>query len=233
LAVSEKIALVSGGNRGIGREVVAQLARMGFLVYIGARDFEAGKKAAKEMGNGKVLPVQLDVADPQSVKRAVDVIRKEHGRLDVLINNAGTMYDSWQSGVDADIEKSHQAFETNFFGAWRLAKAVIPLLKKGEQGRIVNVSSEAGSLAVMGGGTPAYSTSKAALNALTRILASELKTEGILVNSVCPGWVRTEMGGKNAPRSVEQGAASVLWAATLPAGGPTGGFFRDGKRLEW
>jgi NAD(P)-dependent dehydrogenase (short-subunit alcohol dehydrogenase family) len=230
---ADKIALVSGANRGIGRAVVAQLASKGFVVYLGARDLKSGQQVAKELGNNNVKAVQLDVTDPTSVKKVVALVADEHGRLDVLVNNAGTFYDSWQSGVDADIEKSHEAFETNFFGAWRLAQAAIPLLRKSKEPRIVNVSSEAGSLAGMGSGTPAYSASKAAMNALTRVLADELKRDGILVNSVCPGWVRTDMGGRNAPRSVEQGAASVLWAATLPKGGPTGGFFRDGKPLPW
>jgi NAD(P)-dependent dehydrogenase (short-subunit alcohol dehydrogenase family) len=160
-------------------------------------------------------------------------VEQRFGRVDVLVNNAGTMYDSWQKASTADLAKAKQGHETNFWGAWRLAQAAIPLLKKSGHGRIVNVSSQIGSLAGMGAAPPAYATSKTALNALTRVLAAELKDEHILVNSVCPGWVRTEMGGENAPRSVEQGAASVLWAVTLPDDGPTGGYFQDGKPLPW
>ncbi|HYJ47786.1 MAG TPA: SDR family NAD(P)-dependent oxidoreductase, partial [Pyrinomonadaceae bacterium] len=133
----------------------------------------------------------------------------------------------------ADLLTVREAFETNTLGAWRMCQAFIPLLRRSAHGRVVNVSSESGSLASMGGGTPAYSVSKAALNALTRMLADELKSSGVLVNSVCPGWVATEMGGRDAPRSVEEGAASVVWAATIPDGGPTGGFFRDGEPLPW
>ncbi len=152
--------------------------------------------------------------------------------LDILINNAGILYDTWQKPSTADLDIVREAFETNTFGAWRMCKTFIPIIRRSEHGRIVNVSSEAGSLASMSGSTPAYSASKVALNALTRMLAAELRGTGILVNSVCPGWVATEMGGEGG-RPVEQGAASVVWAATLPDNGATGSFFRDGKPLPW
>ncbi len=151
----------------------------------------------------------------------------------MLVNNAAILYDSWQRAVGADLKVVREAFETNTLGPWRMCEAFIPLLRRSGHGRIVNVSSESGSLAGMGGGTPAYAVSKVALNALTRMLADELRGEGVLVNSVCPGWVATEMGGPDAPRTVEEGAASVVWAATLPDAGPTGGFFRDGEPLPW
>lgn len=151
----------------------------------------------------------------------------------MLVNNAAILYDSWQRAENANLDTVREAFETNTLGVWRMCQAFIPLLRKSGHARIVNVSSESGSLTVMGGGTPAYSVSKAALNALTHMLADELRASHILVNSVCPGWVATEMGGSDAPRTVEEGAASVIWAATLPDDGPTGGFFRDGQPLAW
>ena len=230
-----KIALVTGANRGIGLEVVRQLAGRGFTALLGARDAEKGKRAAAPLaGEGlKVVPVQLDVTDEGSIETLRRWTEERFGRLDVLVNNAGVLYDSWQRAVGADLKLVREAFETNTLGPWRVTEAFLPLLLRGGGGRIVNVSSESGSLAGMGGGTPAYGVSKVALNALTRMLADELRGDRILVNSVCPGWVATEMGGRDAPRSVEEGAAGVVWAATLPDSGPTGGFFRDGQPLPW
>ena len=161
-----------------------------------------------------------------------DALDREHGRLDVLVNNAAIHYDTWQYGVDADLRVVQEAFDTNVLGAWRTTQACLPLLRRSAHGRIVNVSSGAGALSSMGAGTPAYSVSKTALNALTRILAAELRGDGILVNAICPGWVATDMGGPGG-RPVAAGVASVMWGVRLPADGPTGGFFRDGKRLEW
>ena len=150
-----------------------------------------------------------------------------YGRLDVLVNNAAITYDTWQRAVDADLAVVREAAETNLYGPWLMVQRFLPLLRASEHPRIVNVSSEAASLASLGGGTPAYTASKVALNALTRMLAAELRRDHVLVNAVCPGWVATDMGGPGG-RPVEAGAASVVWAATLPDFGPTGGFFRDG-----
>jgi NAD(P)-dependent dehydrogenase (short-subunit alcohol dehydrogenase family) len=232
---SDRIALVTGANRGIGLEVVRQLAARGFTVILCSRDPRKGEEAASPLRQGglKVAPVQLDVTDEQSIEAARRAVEEQFGRLDVLVNNAGALYDSWQRAEDASFNTVREAFETNTIGPWRVAQAFIPLLRESRHGRIVNVSSESGSLTVMGGGTPAYSVSKAALNALTRMLADELRASRVLVNSVCPGWVATEMGGPGAPRRVEEGAASVVWAATLSDDGPTGGFFRDGEPLAW
>jgi NAD(P)-dependent dehydrogenase (short-subunit alcohol dehydrogenase family) len=232
---TDRVALVTGANRGIGLEVARQLAIRGFTTILGARDLQKGEDAAGPLQQGglKVIPVQFDVTDQQSIDAAKLMVEERFGRLDVLVNNAAILYDEWQRAENANLETVREAFETNTLGAWRMCHAFIPLLRKSRHGRIVNVSSESGSLTVMGGGTPAYSVSKAALNALTRMLAAELRGSRILVNSVCPGWVATEMGGPNAPRSVEEGAASVMWAATLPDDGPTGGFFRDGEPLPW
>jgi NAD(P)-dependent dehydrogenase (short-subunit alcohol dehydrogenase family) len=230
-----KIALVTGANRGIGLEVVRQLARLGFTVLLGARDAGKGEEAAAPLaGEGLgVVAVPLDVTDEASIEALRLWTEGRFGRLDVLVNNAAILYDTWQRAAGANLDTVREAFETNTLGAWRMSKAFLPLLRKSGRGRIVNVSSESGSLSSMGAGTPAYSVSKAALNALTRMLADELKSSGVLVNSVCPGWVATEMGGPDAPRSVEEGASGVVWAATLPDGGPGGGFFRDGEPLPW
>src|SRR5919108_471404 len=206
-----RLALVTGANRGIGREVVRQLIEHGFRTILSARDQGQGRAAADALG---AEFVQLDVADGTSVDRCFRTVQERHGRLDVLINNAAIDYDTWQRGVEADLVVVHQAFETNLFGAWRCCLRAVPLMRRNAWGRIVNVSSEGGSLASMGGGTPAYSTSKAALNALTRVLAAELRGTGILVNAVCPGWIATEMGGPGG-RPVEVGAARILWAVLL------------------
>ncbi|MCP6757599.1 MAG: SDR family oxidoreductase [Fischerella sp. CENA71] len=228
------IAIATGANRGIGLEVARQLAHQNITVILGARDLEKGKAAAKTLAKEglEVLPRWLDVTNQESIDRLVTQVKEEFGRLDILINNAGILYDTWQQAINANFDTVHEALETNTFGPWRMCQAFIPLLRQSKHGRIVNVSSGAGSLTSMSGGTPAYSVSKVALNALTRMLADELRGTGILVNSVCPGWVATEMGGAGG-RPVEDGAAGVVWAATLPDDGPTGGFFRDGKPLPW
>jgi NAD(P)-dependent dehydrogenase (short-subunit alcohol dehydrogenase family) len=229
---SGRIALVSGGNRGIGREIARQLAQRGITTILGSRDEEKGQAAAKGM-NGDVVVRQLDVADEKSVDRLASFVEEEFRRLDVLVNNAGIANDRGQRGVDADLDRVREALEANLFGAWRLCEAFVPLMQRNGYGRIVNVSSGMGALNDMGGGSPAYRVSKTTLNALTRILASELRGSGILVNSVSPGWVRTDMGGSNASRSVEEGADTPVWAATLPNNGPTGGFFRDRRPIPW
>ena len=227
-----RVALVSGGNRGIGLEVCRQLAERGYTVVLGSRDEERGREAAEKLG-GDVHARQLDVTDAESVDRLASSIEEEFGRLDVLVNNAGISNDDGQSGVEADLDRVLEALEANLLGAWRLSEAAIPLMKRNGYGRIVNISSGLGALEDMGGGTPGYRVSKTALNALTRILSSELRGTGILVNSVCPGWVQTDMGGQNASRTVEEGADTPVWAATLQDNGPTGGFFRNQRPIAW
>jgi NAD(P)-dependent dehydrogenase (short-subunit alcohol dehydrogenase family) len=231
MSETKRVAIVTGANRGIGLEVCRQLAEGGYAVVLGSRDLAKGEAAARSI-SGEVHPRQLDVTDPDSIERLRVSMETDFGHLDVLVNNAAILYDTFQRAVNADLDVVHEALETNLFGAWRMCQAFLPLIRKSRQGRIVNVSSEAGSLASMGGGTPAYNISKVALNALTRMLAAELEGTGILVNSVCPGWVATDMGGAGG-RPIPDGAASVVWAVTLPDGGPSGGFFRDGKPLPW
>jgi NAD(P)-dependent dehydrogenase (short-subunit alcohol dehydrogenase family) len=231
----KRIALVTGGNRGIGFEVCRQLAERGFIVLLTAREAAKATEAANKFENASTVePIALDVADPHSIGRAAGEVSKQYNHVDVLINNAGINYDTWETVENADINGTVlETISTNLLGPWRVCQAFLPLLRKSRAGRIVNVSSESGSLASMGAGPPAYQVSKAALNAMTRTLAGELRAAHILVNAVCPGWVATDMGGAGAPRKVAEGAASVIWAATLPNNGPTGGFFRDGKPLPW
>jgi NAD(P)-dependent dehydrogenase (short-subunit alcohol dehydrogenase family) len=229
-----RVALVSGSNRGIGREVARELAELGHHVIVTARDAGSAAKAAEELADGGRLSIQaaqLDVTDPGSVKRLADRVRGEPARLDVLVNNAGVMGDMTANAATAPLDDAHNTMETNTFGTWRLTQALLPLLRRSPSPRIVNVSSGAGQLSDMNGGYPGYRLSKAALNALTRILSNEER--GILVNSMCPGWVRTDMGGSSAPRSVEEGADTAIWLATLPDDGPTGGFFRNREPVPW
>ena len=229
-----QIALVTGANRGIGFEVCRQLASAGFIVLLTARDAGKAKAAADNLRSaGRVEPLALDVDDANSIANAAAEVAKQYGRLDVLINNAGINYDTWETVENADIDGTvMETITTNLIGPWRVCQAFLPLLRKSRAGRIVNVSSESGSLAHMGAGPPAYQVTKAALNALTRTLAGELRGSSILVNSVCPGWIATDMGGAGGG-PVAEGAAGIVWAATLPNDGPTGGFFRDGKPLPW
>ena len=234
LAAMTPIALVTGANRGIGREVARQLARHGFTTVLGARDPEKGRTAAETLAaeGAEVHPRTLDVTDAGSVAALAADLERDFGGLDVLVNNAAVHYDTWQRGVNADLEVVREALETNLLGAWRTAEACVSLLRRSARGRLVNVSSESGSLSSMSASAPAYSVSKAALNALTRVLAADLRADGVLVNSVCPGWVATDMGGPGG-RPVADGAASVTWAVLLPDDGPTGGFFRDGQPIDW
>jgi NAD(P)-dependent dehydrogenase (short-subunit alcohol dehydrogenase family) len=226
----DRIVVISGANRGIGREVARQFAERRDTVVVTARRADQAGQAAVELPGA--VAHRLDVTDRESIVDLATDLEDRFGRVDVLVNNAGIHYDDWQSAVDADLDVVREALETNLFGAWMLSQHLLPLLRAAGHGRIVNVSSEAGSLAVMGGGAPAYKVSKVGLNALTRMLADELAGDGILVNSVCPGWTATDMGGPGG-RPVAEGAAGIVWAAYLPDGGPTGGLFRDGRPLPW
>ena len=223
------VSLVTGGNRGIGREVCRQLVALGHTVILTARGENQATAAAEQVG---AQPLRLDVTSTTEIRSAAAWIAERYDRLDVLVNNAAITYDTWQQARSADLEVVREAAETNLYGPWQMVQEFLPLLRKSRHAKIVNVSSEAASLAGMGGGTPAYTASKTALNALTRMLAAELRTDRILVNAVCPGWVATDMGGPGG-RPVADGAASVVWAATLPDDGPTGGFFRDGHPIPW
>jgi len=234
-----RIALVTGANRGIGLEIVKQLSRGGLVAVLASRDVEKGREAGSKLASEGLEPpvVALDVSDEASIRAAVDEVMNLFGRIDVLVNNAGILKEG-QSPEDSKVldlssQLALETYDTNALGPLRLMQAVLPIMQKGEYGRIVNVSSGAGQLAEMGAGYPAYRMSKAALNALTRITAAELGPTPIKVNAMCPGWVRTDMGGPNATRSVQQGAETAIWLATLPDTGPTGGFFRDKAPIAW
>jgi NAD(P)-dependent dehydrogenase (short-subunit alcohol dehydrogenase family) len=229
------IALVTGANRGIGREIVRQLAAKGITTILAARDGAKAEVAAADFAK-QGLPVvgrQLDVTDPSSIDNLAKAVTDEFGKLDILVNNAGVYLDGDSSVLNTDLEAVRKTFETNVFSAWRVAQAFVPLLRKSGHGRVVNVSSQMGQLSSMTDGTPGYRASKAALNAVTRMMADAFKADHVLVNSVCPGWVKTDMGGPNAPGTVEQGADTPVWAATLPDDGPTGKFLQGRKVIEW
>jgi NAD(P)-dependent dehydrogenase (short-subunit alcohol dehydrogenase family) len=227
------VALVTGANRGLGREVAHQLAGRDYTVLLTARDETKARAAADEI-DGDVRALGLDVSDHASIEEAAARLAGDPGALDVLVNNAGIGADFGVAGTDPDFESIQRTLDTNFFGAYRLAVALLPLLRRSEHPRIVNVSSGMGGVAEMGGWSPGYRVSKASLNAMTRILSTELADEGVLVNSACPGFVATDMGGPaGATKSIEDGAAGVVWLATLPDAGPTGGFFRDGRPVAF
>jgi NAD(P)-dependent dehydrogenase (short-subunit alcohol dehydrogenase family) len=227
---SRRVALVTGANRGIGLEVCRQLAARGLHVILTARDGDRAEAAARELREDglDVDAGTLDVTDERAA-RALSA----RTQVDVLVNNAAIVVGENATMTGTPIDGIRKTFETNVFGAAAVARAFVPGMVARRYGRVVNVSSGAGQLATMTTYAPAYSMSKAALNALTRLLAAETRGRGVLVNSVDPGWVRTRMGGSNAPRSVEQGARTIVWLATLPAKGPTGGFFRDRKQIDW
>ncbi|HET6322386.1 MAG TPA: SDR family oxidoreductase [Hyphomicrobium sp.] len=234
-----RIALVTGANRGIGLEILKQLSRAGLMAVLCSRDVEKGREAAAKLASEGLEPpvVALDVTDGASIKAAVQEIVGLFGRIDVLVNNAGILREGVTaeeaSVLDVSPELAMETYATNTIGPLRLIQAVVPIMRQADYGRIVNISSGAGQLAEMGAGYPAYRMSKAALNALTRITAAELGPAPIKVNAMCPGWVRTDMGGPNATRSVEQGAETAVWLATLPDTGPTGGYFRDKAPIPW
>jgi len=233
-----RVCLITGANRGIGFETVRQLAQdSDKLVMLCSRNIKKGKAAARELGQvkGRVIPLQLDVTDQRSVDALAEKVKTDYGRLDILVNNAGILIDDQDVPSRTDLRKVSATLDTNVRGPWRMCKAFVPIMRKNRYGRIVNVSSGAGSYESLADTsyTPSYSLSKASLNALTVMWATELRETNILVNAVCPGWVRTDMGGPSAPRSVEQGADTIVWLATLPDGGPTGCNFRDRKQIEW
>ena len=234
-----RVALVTGANRGIGLEIVRQLGRLGVMPIIASRELDKGKRAAEQLASEGLEPavVQLDVDDPQSIATGVANAKDLFGRIDILVNNAGILIDGPSSGAptveNVPLSIVQQTFTTNIFGPLLMIQAVLPTMKEIGYGRIVNLSSGLGQLSEMGGGYPAYRMSKAAMNTLTRTLASDLGHGDIKVNAMCPGWVKTDMGGPEATRSPEEGAETAVWLATLDDSGPTGGFFRDKKQIAW
>lgn len=232
MADERRVAVVTGANRGIGQEISRQLAVAGHLVAMGARSLTDAESAAAANGHG-AFGVQLDVTDPASVFAAIETITARAGRLDIVVNNAGGHYDDAVQMEAVSDDDLRDAFEINTIGPLRVIRTALPWLRASGSGRIVNVSSRSGTFAATWGTAPAYGVSKAALNMLTLQLAKDLEDSGVLVNACCPGWVRTRMGGAAAELTVEQGADTPVWLATLPDGGPTGGLFADRRPLDW
>jgi NAD(P)-dependent dehydrogenase (short-subunit alcohol dehydrogenase family) len=233
--IEQQIALVTGGNRGIGFEICRQLAKLGIRAILGSRDAAKGLSAAGELIAAR-LPVEareLDVASDESIQECMNWIGRDLGRLDILVNNAGIMLVEDDADSEQAIRLIRDTMQTNVYGPLLLSRLAIPIMKSRRFGRIVNLSSSMGSLADMGPGYLAYRMSKAGINVVTRVLAAESEGLGILINSVDPGWVQTAMGGSGASRTVQKGAETVVWLATLPDNGPTGGFFRDRKTIPW
>ena len=239
----KRVALVTGGNRGIGYAISRSLAQRGIMVILGVRDPNKGAKACSRP-QGEDLDVSfelLDVTGEDSVITAVKHIQAQFGRLDILVNNAAILIDSAENALDVNRSTIEKTLQTNVLGPLMLCQKCVALMKAGGYGRIVNMSSTLGSLSEMGdpesayagAGTPAYRLSKVALNAVTTLVAREVRNDNILVNSACPGWVRTDLGGDQAPLTPEQGADTPIWLATLPDGGPTGGFYRERTRIPW
>jgi NAD(P)-dependent dehydrogenase (short-subunit alcohol dehydrogenase family) len=228
----QRIAVVTGGNRGIGLEVCRQLAGLGLKVVLTSRVESKGREAAASL-QGDVVPFPLDVTTSADIERLTSFLERDLGGVDVLVNNAGVFLDRHQGGLTVPLDAVHDSLEVNLVGPWALCQALIPIMRRRDYGRVVNVSTGLGAMSEMMGGYASYRVSKLALNGLTRVLADELRGTNVLVNTMCPGWVQTEMGGEGAPRPVEKGADTAVWLATLPDGGPTGGFFRDRRQIPW
>lgn len=225
-ALRGRRALVTGGNRGIGLEVVRRLRDLGLEVFLGTRDVGAGAEAAASLGNRGVTPVVIDVADPVSVRSARDGLAPEG--VDVLVNNAAI-----NPRGEVTPDEIARAWQVNALGTWRVTQAFLPPMRRRGWGRIVNVTTELATNAHEQRGGGIYAVTKVAINAMTRALDEDLEGTGILVNACSPGWCRSDMGGAGAPRSAEEGAASIVWGVTLPDDGPSGGFFQDGESLPW
>jgi NAD(P)-dependent dehydrogenase (short-subunit alcohol dehydrogenase family) len=229
------IAIVTGANRGIGFEVCRQLAQKGVRVILTSRDENKGQAAVGRL-EAEGLEADyypLDVTDPGSIQRLRDFVERQYGRLDILVNNAAVYLDDRHSLLAVDYDLLRLTMDTNAYGPLLLTQAFVPLMRKNGYGRIVNVSSGIGELSDLGSSWPAYRLSKILLNIQTRIIAMELRGSNILINAMCPGWVRTDMGGPGAPLSIEEGADTIVWLALLPVDGPQGGYFRDRLSIDW
>lgn len=232
-ANGERVVLVTGAGRGLGVEIARQLAasEAPYTVVVAARDPQAGASSAKDLGD-RAWPVTLDVTDPEAVQAAVEAVDRRHGRLDALVNNAATDYDPGADPVTEDLAIADRAWRTNVLAPWRLIQAFTPLLRVGEDAVVVNVTSGLGSLMRMGATSPAYSVSKAGLNALTRVFADALTRDGIAVHAVSPGWTATDMGGSGG-RPVADAAAGIVEVVRSPGSFPSGSFLQDGEHVPW
>lgn len=237
MSATKKVAVVTGANRGLGFETCRQLAKEGIYVILTSRDEDKGIVAAEKLQSEKlkVTSHSLDVTNPDSIELLAKYIKDNFGRLDILVNNAGILIGSAEDSsiFNSKIETIKKTMETNVYGPLQVSQALIPMMKVHNYGRVVNVSSGMGQLTYMNRGYPGYRLSKTSINALTRILADELQGTNILVNAVCPGWVKTDMGGPEASRTPQEGADTIVWLATLPDGSPSGGFYRDRKPIAW
>src|SRR5262245_25011185 len=233
--MASRVALVTGANRGLGLETCRQLLAQGLRVAMTGRSQTALDRALNGVNaqHDRAIAIQMDVTDVSSIKAARRAIQKQFGHVDVVVNNAAVLLFESTAVLETPIDGFRETFETNCFGAIEVCREFVPTMAERRYGRVVNVSSGAGQLSRMSTYAPAYSISKAALNAFTRILAATYRDSGVLANVVDPGWVRTDMGGRSAPRSVQEGADTTVWLATLPDNGPTGGFFRDRRQVEW
>lgn len=227
-----RVALITAANRGIGFEVARRLASEGLHVLLGSRDQAAGEKAAREL-SGDVRAVRLDVCRDEECQAAIATAIAEFGRLDILVNNAAIYADGDATILDVPLALAVETFDVNAIGALRLAQMAIPLMLRREWGRVVNVSSGSGQIGSLEASDPSYRLSKIAMNAITIMLADACRGSNVLVNAVCPGWVRTRMGGASAPRTPQEAAQSIAEIAMLPDGGPSGKFFRDGREIPW
>lgn len=236
VSVGKRVALVTGANRGLGLETSRQLLARGMTVVMTGRDqaaLERAHNAVDEDAHTRAVVVPMDVTDAESVDAAYRTVLERVGSVDVLVNNAAVLLFDNEDVLSIPARAYRQTFETNVFGVIDVCRTFVPEMARRRYGRVVNVSSRAGQLATMSTYAPAYSMSKAALNAFTRILASTYRDAGVLVNAVDPGWVRTDMGGPSAPRSPQEGADTIVWLATLPDDGPSGGFFHDRRAIDW
>jgi len=240
MEIKLRTAIVTGANRGVGREIAKQLFLQGYRVLFTSRDELKGKQSYDRLKaeldapiGGELVYHQLDVTDYESILRLRDFVLSEYEAADVLVNNAAVLLDEYGRILQTPLDIYRASFETNVYGPLALSQRFIPMMLERNYGRVVNVSSGAGQVEDMVNDMTAYRLSKIALNGLTLMLASAVAGTNVLVNAGCPGWVRTDMGSPNAPRSAEQGAEGLVWLATLPEGGPNGGFFRDGRQIEW
>ncbi len=232
---TKKVAIVTGANRGIGLETCRQLNQLGIITILTSRDDTKGKSAVASLSkdSGDLLYHQLDVEDSDSVTRLRDFVVENFIHCDILVNNAGVFLDRGVNIFDLPEKTLQETLEVNFFGALKMCQEFLPIMRSSGYGRIVNVSSSMGSISSMGGGSAAYKLSKLLMNGMTRIMADEISDQDIKINTMAPGWVRSDMGGTSAPRSLAQGADTILWLATLPEDGPSGGFFEDRAPANW
>ena len=240
MSQTAKIAVVTGANKGLGFEIGKQLVAKGLHVVVTARDADKGEQALQRLNTANAEFFQLDVTSSANINALAEHLKTQHGRCDVLVNNAGIFPDprddlenNWPSILHADLADIQRGLETNSFAPLRLCQQLIPIMQQNGYGRVVNMSSGMGQLSIMHGCCPVYRISKPSLNVITRILADELQGQNLLINSLCPGWVKTDMGGPGATREIPEGADTAVWLATLPDGGPSGGFFRDRKPIPW